>query len=159
MERKIVTVALCALLFALCFSAQAQQPGKKIGFLDTSTASASAMRLEAFWQEIRRLGWIQGKNITIEYRFAEYDNKRLPDLVADLVRLNVDVIVVVGTGAALAAKRATTTIPIVLTAVGNPVAAGLIVSLARPEGNVTGLSSFSPELDGKKAGGTEGRYP
>ena len=143
---------LCAMLFALCSMVEAQQTGKipRIGFLDTSTAAASAVRLETFWQEIRKLGWIQGKNITIEYRFAEQDNRRMPELAADLVRLKVDLIVVVGTSAALAAKSATTTIPIVLTAVGDPVAAGLIVSLARPEGNVTGLSSFSPELDGKR---------
>jgi putative tryptophan/tyrosine transport system substrate-binding protein len=145
-------LVLCALLFALCATAEAQQTGKiaRIGFLDTSTTAASAVRLEAFWQELRKLGWIQGKNIIVEYRFAEHDIKRLPELVADLVRLNVDVIVVVGTGAAVAAKSATTTIPIVLTAVGDPVAAGLIASLARPEGNVTGLSSFSPELGGKR---------
>jgi putative ABC transport system substrate-binding protein len=140
------------MLLALCASAEAQQTGKipRLGFLDTSTASASAIRMEAFWQELQKLGWIEGKNITVEYRFAEYDNKRLPELVADLVRLNVDVIVVVGTGAAVAAKSATTTIPIVLTAVGDPVAAGLIASLARPGGNVTGLSSFSTELGGKR---------
>jgi putative tryptophan/tyrosine transport system substrate-binding protein len=162
MKRRVISPTLstlpfalslaCALLLALSFPAAAQQAGKisRLGFLDTSTASASAVHLEAFWQEIRSLGWIQGKNIIVEYRFAEGDNKRLPELVADLVRLNVDVIVVVGTGAALAAKSATTTIPIVLTAVGDPVAAGLIASLARPEGNVTGLSSFSPELGGKR---------
>ena len=151
----ITRINVCLLLTVLLFTvspAQAQQPGKiaRIGFLDTSTAAASAVRLEAFWQEIRKLGWIEGKNITIEYRFAENDNKRLPELVADLVRLNVDVIVVVGTGAAVAAKSATTTIPIVLTAVGDPVAAGLIASLARPGGNITGLSNFAPELDGKR---------
>ena len=151
----ITRINVCLLLTVLLFTvspAQAQQPGKiaRIGFLDTSTAAANAVRLEAFWQEIRKLGWIEGKNITIEYRFAENDNKRLPELVADLVRLNVDVIVVVGTGAAVAAKSATTTIPIVLTAVGDPVAAGLIASLARPGGNITGLSNFAPELDGKR---------
>ena len=145
-------IPLCATLLALCVSAQAQQPGKipRIGFLDTSTASASAVRLEVFWQELRKLGYVEGKNITVEYRFAEQDSKRMPELAADLVRLNVDVIAVVGTGAAVAAKNATTTIPIVLTVVGDPVAAGLIVSLARPGGNVTGLSSFSPELGGKR---------
>jgi putative ABC transport system substrate-binding protein len=143
--------ALSALLFALSFPAESQQPAKipRIGFLDTSTASASAVRLKAFWQEIRKLGWIEGKNI-VEYRFAEQDNQRLPELVADLVRLNVDIIVVVGSGAAVAAKSATNTIPIVLAAVGDPVAAGLIASLARPEGNVTGVSALSPELGGKR---------
>ena len=152
MKKKITMLTLCALLFAPCFSVSAQQPGKlaRVGFLDTSTASASAVRLEAFWQEIRKLGWIEGKNITVEYRFAEQDNKRMPELAADLVRLKVDLIVVVGTGAAVAAKSATSTIPIVLTVVGDPVAAGLIASLARPGGNVTGLSGLSPELGGKR---------
>jgi len=152
MKKKVIGLALGALLFALSVSAHAQQTGRipRIGFLDTSTASASAVRLEAFWQGIRKLGWIEGKNITVEFRFAGNDNKRLPELVADLVRLNVDVIVVVGTGAAVAAKSATATIPIVLTAVGDPVAAGLIASLARPGGNITGLSNFTPELDGKR---------
>jgi putative ABC transport system substrate-binding protein len=146
---KIFVVAFSALLFALCLSVDAQQTGKKIGFLDTSTASASALRMEAFWQEMRNLGWIQGKSITVEYRFGEQDNKRMPELAADLVGLKVDLIVVVGTSAALAAKSATTTIPIVLTSVGDPVAAGLIASLARPGGNITGLSSFF-QLDGKR---------
>ena len=124
MKRKITILTLCAMLFALCFPPTAQQTGKipRIGFLDTSTASASAVRLEAFWQEMRKLGWIEGKNITIEYRFAEQENERIPELAADLVRLKVDLIVVVGTSAALAAKSATTTIPIVMTAVGDPVA-------------------------------------
>jgi putative tryptophan/tyrosine transport system substrate-binding protein len=139
-------LVLGALLLALCSFAEAQQAGKipRLGFLDTSTASASADRLEAFWQEIRKLGWIEGKNITIEYRFAENDPKRLPELVADLVRLKVDVIVVLGTGAAVAAKSATTTIPIVLTAVGDPVAAGLIASLARPGAMSPGSRVFHP---------------
>jgi putative ABC transport system substrate-binding protein len=139
-------------LLALCASAQAQQAGNipRLGFLDTSTASASAIRLEAFWREMRKLEWIQGKNITIEYRFGEQDNKRMPELAADLLRLKVDLIVVAGTSAALAAKSATTTIPIVLTATGDPVAAGLIASLARPGGNITGLSSLTPELGGKR---------
>ena len=147
-----IGLASCTLLFALCISAHAQQAGKiaRIGFLDTSTASASSLRLKAFWQEIDRLGWIQGKTLTVEYRFAEQDNKRVPELAADLVRRKVDLIAVVGTSAALAAKSAKTTIPIVFTGVGDPVAAGLIASLARPEGNVTGLSTLTPELEGKR---------
>jgi putative ABC transport system substrate-binding protein len=149
---KTIVVLLVGLTLASVRFAEAQQTGKifRIGILESSTASGSAVVWEVFRQEMRKLGWIEGINITIEYRFAEQDNKRLPELAADLVRLNVDVIVVVGTVAAVAAKSATTTIPIVLTAVGNPVAAGVIASLARPEGNVTGLSSFSPELDGKR---------
>ena len=132
--------------------ADAQQAGKifRIGFLDTSTASGSAVLLEAFRQELSKLGWIEGKNITIEYRFAEQKPERLPELAADLVRLKVDLIVVAGTPAALAAKKATTTIPIVMTNAGDPVGAGLVASLARPGGNVTGLSSLGPELNTKR---------
>ena len=130
----------------------AQQTGKifRIGFLDASTASGSAVLVEAFRQELSKLGWIEGKNITIEYRFAEEKPERLPELAADLVRLKVDLIVVSGTPAALAAKKATTTIPIVMTNAVDPVGAGLVASLARPGGNVTGLSSLSPELNTKR---------
>ena len=124
---------------------EAQQTGKifRIGFLDPSTASGSAVLVEAFRQELSKLGWIEGKNITIEYRFAEQKPERLPELAAELVRLKVDLIVVTGRPAALAAKRATTTIPIVMANAGDPVGAGLVASLARPGGNVTGLSSLA----------------
>ena len=151
-SNRAVLNLLCALLLALTVPAAAQQPKKvpRVGFLDSSTASASAVRVEAFWQELRKLGWIEGKNITVEYRFAEQKSERLPELAADLVGLKVDLIVVVGAGSALAAKSATTTIPIVLTVVGDPVGADLIASLARPGGNVTGLSSLSPELTTKR---------
>ena len=151
-SRGAFCVALCAVLFALCASAHAQQPGKifHIGFLDQSTASGSAVLVDAFRQELNKLGWIEGKNITIEYRFAEQKNERLPDLAADLVRLKVDLIVVAATPAALAAKSATTTIPIVMTTVADPVSAGLVASLARPGGNVTGISSLSVELNSKR---------
>ena len=106
--------------------------------------------MEAFRQELSKLGWIEGKNITIEYRFAEQKSERLPELAADLVRLKVDLIVVTRDAPALAAKKATTTIPIVMTNVGDPVGAGLVASLARPGGNVTGLSGLSPELNTKR---------
>ena len=98
MKKKITVLTLCAMLFALCSSADAQQTGKvlRIGFLDASTASGSAVLVEAFRQELSKLGWIEGKNITIEYRFAEQKNERLPELAADLVRLKVDLIVVTG---------------------------------------------------------------
>ena len=122
----------------------------RIGFLDPSTASGSAVLVEAFRQELSKLGWIEGKNITIEYRFAEQKNERLPELAADLVRLKVDLIVVTGTPAALAAKKATTTIPIVMANAADPVGAGLVASLARPGGNVTGLSGLAPELNTKR---------
>jgi putative ABC transport system substrate-binding protein len=133
-------------------AAQAQQPGKifRVGFLDNSTASSTAVLLEAFRQELRKLGWIEGKNIAIEYRFAEQKLERLPELAADLVRLKVDLIVTSGAPTPLAAKEATTTIPIVMTSSTDPVGAGLIASLARPGGNVTGLSGFAPELITKR---------
>ena len=151
-KRKITVLILCALLFALCGPVEAQQSGKvpRIGFLDNSTASGSAVLLEAFRQELRKLGWIEGKNITIEYRFAEQMPERLPELAADLVRLKVDLIVASATAPALAARNATTTIPIVMTIAADPVGAGLVASLARPGANVTGLSSLSPELSTKR---------
>src|SRR2546422_8423740 len=106
MRKMIVHLTLCAMLFALCFSAEAQQTGKifRIGFLDSSTASGMAGLLEAFRQELSKLGWIEGKNIAIEYRFGEQQNERLPELAVDLVRLKVDLIVVTGTPSVLAAK-------------------------------------------------------
>jgi putative tryptophan/tyrosine transport system substrate-binding protein len=152
MTKKVIGLALGALLFALSVSAEAQQTGKifRIGFLDPSTASGSAVLVEAFRQELTKLGWIEGKNITIECRFAEQNNERLPELAADLVRLKVDVIVVTGGNPALAAKKATTTIPIVMTGIVNPVVLGLVASLARPGGNVTGLANLSTELNSKR---------
>jgi putative ABC transport system substrate-binding protein len=152
MKRTTGVLALSAMLFALGSSASAQQTGKvfRIGFLDESTASGMAVLLEAFRQELSKLGWIEGKNIAFEYRFAEQKNERLPELAADLVRLKVDLIVVAGTIAALASKSATTTIPIVMSNAGDPVGAGLVASLARPGGNVTGNSGLSTELNTKR---------
>ena len=149
---KLVLYALCAMLFALCSSADTQQAGKvfHIGFLDNSTASGNAVALDAFRQELKKLGWIEGKNITIEYRFAEQKQERLLELAVDLVRLKVDLIVVTSAGPALAAKKATTTIPIVMTSSTNPIGTGLVASLARPEGNVTGLSGLANELNSKR---------
>ena len=106
--------------------------------------------MDAFRQELSKLGWIEGKNITIEYRFAEQKPERIPDLAADLVRLKVDLIVVTSTPVALAVKKATTTIPIVMASGLDPVAAGLVDSLARPGGNVTGLASLATELNTKR---------
>jgi len=132
--------------------ATAQQTGKvfRIGFLDISTASGSAALVDAFRQELTKLGWIEGKTINIEYRFAEQRSEHLPELAAELVRLKVDLIVATGGSSSLAAKRATTTIPIVMTNTGDPVALHLVTSLARPGGNVTGLSSLSPEVNSKR---------
>src|SRR5262245_28479281 len=152
MKGKITVLALCAMLLSLCASAEAQQPTRvfRIGFLDNSTASGIAVLVEAFRQELSKLGWIEGKNITIEDRFAEQKNERLPELAADLVRLKVDLIVVTSAVAALAAKKATNTIPIVMTTSQDPVASGLVASLARPGGNVTGLSGLANELNTKR---------
>ena len=115
-----------------------------------STASGSAVLLEASRQEMSKLGWIAGKNITIEYRFGEQRRDRLPELGADLVRLKVDLIVVTAGAAVLAAKGATTTIPIVMTNPADPVGEGMVASLARPGGNVTGVSSLAMELNTKR---------
>jgi putative tryptophan/tyrosine transport system substrate-binding protein len=152
MKRKIAVLTLCAMLFALCGSVGAQQTGKvfRIGFLDASTASGSAVLVEAFRQGLSKLGWIEGKNITIEYRFSDQKLDRLPELAADLVRLKADLIVVTDGLSALVVKKATTSIPIVMSAVGDPVGQGLVASLARPGGNITGLSTLNPELNGKR---------
>ncbi len=152
MFRRIVICLPLTVFLLTVSSAEAQQTGKifRIGFLDVSTASGSAVLLEAFRQELSKLGWIEGKNIAIEYRFAEQKNERLPELAAELVRLKVDLIVVFGGAEALAAKGATSTIPIVMTNVSDPVGAGLVASLARPGGNVTGLSSLSTQLNTKR---------
>jgi len=152
MKKKIAVLALCAMLFALCMSAEAQQTGKilRIGFLDNSTASSIAVFLESFRQELSKHGWIEGKNITIEYRFAEQKNERLPELAAELVRLKVDLIVTSGGTAPLAAKKATSIIPIVMTGSVDPVGSGLVATLARPGGNVTGYTGLTPELNTKR---------
>jgi len=152
MKRKITVLALSTMLFAICGSVEAQQTSKifKIGYLDNSTASGSAVLLDAFRQELSKLGWIEGKNITIEYRFAEQKTDRLPELAADLVRLKVDLIVVNSPPPALAAKGASSTIPIVMTTSTDPVGEGLVASLARPGGNVTGLSTLAAELNTKR---------
>jgi putative ABC transport system substrate-binding protein len=151
-NKKAFGLASAALLLALSFPADAQQIGKvaRIGFLDASTASGSAVLVAAFRQEMSKLGWTEGKNITIEYRFAEGKNDHLPELAADLVRLNVDLIVVTAGPPASAAKKATTTIPIVMTNSADPVGEGLVASLARPGGNVTGVSGLSVELNTKR---------
>jgi putative tryptophan/tyrosine transport system substrate-binding protein len=141
--------ALCSMLLAPCSSVDAQQAGKvfRIGWLDGGTAAGSAVLVNAFRQELSTLGWIEGKNITTEYRFVENKGSEpLRELAAELVRLKVDLIVVSGIGPALAAKKATTTIPVVMTRAGDPVGEGLVASLARPGGNVTGFSSLSYEI-------------
>jgi putative tryptophan/tyrosine transport system substrate-binding protein len=145
-------LAIFVLVVGCVGMAHAQQTGKvlRIGFLDNSTASGSAVLVESLRQELGKLGWIEGKNITIEYRFAEQKTDRLPELAADLVRLKVDLVVTVNTPSALAAKKATTSIPIVMANASDPVGAGLVVSLAQPGGNVTGFSGLASELNTKR---------
>jgi putative tryptophan/tyrosine transport system substrate-binding protein len=140
------------MLLSLSFPAEAQQAGKtfRIGLLDSGTASGSAVLVDAFRQELSKLGWIEGKNISVDYRFVEGQRERLAELAADLVRLKVDLIVVTGVQSALAAKKATTTMPIVFASAPDPVGLGLVASLARPGGNVTGLSTLTPELNTKR---------
>jgi putative ABC transport system substrate-binding protein len=152
-NRKWVGLFVIILTLMVCGArASAQQTEKifRIGLLDSSTASGMAVLLDAFRQELGKLGWIEGKNITIEYRFGEQKLERLPELAAELVRLKVDLIVVAGTPPALAAKKATTTIPIVIANTSDPVGEGLVASLARPGGNVTGFSALTTELNTKR---------
>src|ERR671925_642750 len=132
--------------------AEALQPAKvpRIGLLSPFSPSASTLWHQAFLQGLRHLGWVEGKNISIEYRYAEGRRDRLPDLAADLVRLKVDIIVASVNTDALVAKNATRTIPIVMASAGDPVATGLVDSLARPGGNITGLSQMAPEMAGKR---------
>jgi putative ABC transport system substrate-binding protein len=154
MKTKILFLAVCAVLFALCFPASAQQPEKipRIGYLSSFDPATESARSEAIRLALRDLGYIEGQNIAIEYRYAEGKLDRLPELAAELVRLKVDIIVVAGGGRSpRAAKNATKTIPIVMMGQGiDPVEAGLVESLARPGGNVTGITLLSRELVGKR---------
>ncbi len=151
---KVLSIALCALLFALCLPVHAQQAGKvyRIGYLSPLNPVTESTRAEAIRQALRELGYMEGQNIGIDYRYAEGKADRYPELAAELVRLKVDLIVVVGGGRLiLAAKNATETIPIVMgAAVIDPVKAGMVDSLARPRGNVTGVTNFQVELGGKR---------
>ena len=146
----IVTLALGTLLAPL--AADAQQAGKvaRIGYVGVSSASAVPHADEAFRHGLRDLGYVEGQNIAIEYRWAEGQLDRLPDLAAELVRLKVDVIVASSTPTALAAKNATRTIPIVFVTAGDPVGSGLVAGIARPGGNITGLSLLAPEIVAKQ---------
>ena len=148
----ILSILLVVVLLAVAVTTNAQQSGKifRIGFLERSTASGSAGLLTAFREEMSNLGWIEGKNITIEVRFADQKVERLPELAAELVRLKVDVIVTGGVAPTSFAKKATATIPIVFTQDPDPVGNGFVVSLARPGGNVTGNSALGTELNSKR---------
>jgi putative ABC transport system substrate-binding protein len=154
-KRKLGSFALCALLFALCHpveAQQAQQPKKmnRIGLLTVGSLSSNPHRLEALSQGLRAFGYVEGKNISIDRRAAQGKPDRLPSLAAELVRLNVDVIVTTGGISTRAAKEATNTIPIVMTQDNDPIGNGFVASLARPGGNITGLATFAPELTGKR---------
>jgi putative ABC transport system substrate-binding protein len=162
MKRRVISPTLstlpfalcltCALLFVLCFPAQGQQAKKvwRIGFLGFGSAAGYASRVNAMREGLRDLGYVEGKNIVIEYRWAEEKYDRLSNLAAELVSLKVDLIITHGTPGSRAAKQATTTIPIVIAAIGDAVEAGLVASLARPGGNITGSSFFMPELTAKR---------
>jgi putative ABC transport system substrate-binding protein len=145
-------IALLGGASAWPLAARAQQAGKlpTIGFLGASTPSAWNQWTAAFVQRLRELGWTEGRTIAIEYRWAELREERLAELAAELVRLKVDVIVTSGTPQVLAAKQATSVIPIVFAAAGDPVGNNLVASLARPGGNVTGLANLTPETGGKR---------
>jgi len=149
---KFCVLALNALFLAVCFSVQAQQPAKvwKIGVLVSTSRVLNASREDNLWQGLRQLGYVEGKNVVMEYRYADGQLDRLPRLASELVGLHVDILVVSGTRAAVAAKQATATIPIVLAGVGDPVQAGLVSSLSHPGSNVTGLSRLSPDFIGKR---------
>jgi putative tryptophan/tyrosine transport system substrate-binding protein len=152
MITKFLVWLLATLLLGTVFSAEAQQTAKvsRIGYLTAAPLSAIPQRIEAFRQGLRELGYVEEKNIIIEYRSPEGKRDRLPPLAAELVRLKVDVIVTGGPGATRPAKEATVTIPIVMAQDSDPVGNGFVASLARPGGNITGLSTLSPELSGKR---------
>jgi putative ABC transport system substrate-binding protein len=152
MNHKVIFFLLAASVLICFHPAEAQQPAKvlRIGCVFGASASSVAARTEAFRQGLRELGYVEGKNIVIEYRYAEGKLDRLPALAAELVRLKVDVIITSGPPVTRAAKEATNTIPIVMANEADPVGSGVIASLARPGGNITGLSQLSPELAGKR---------
>ena len=163
-SKNLKWVGIVAIAFVLAMSgavAQAQQPTKipRIGYLSAPCPSANPPRPEAFRQGLRELGYVEGKNIVIEWRSAEEKLDRLPALAAELVRLKVDIIVTAGPAATRAAKEATSTIPIVMANDPDPVGSGFVASLARPGGNITGLSNPSPGAKRKTTGAFEGDRP
>ena len=151
-KRKLSSFALCATLLALCLPAEAQQPTKvaRIGWVTFSSASSQSPGAEPFRREFRVLGYVEGKNVAFEYRYTEGKLDRLPAVADELVRLKVDVIVTASSASSLAAKNATRTIPIVFLNVSDPVAIGLVDSLARPGGNITGFTVMLAVLAGKR---------
>ncbi|HEV2055924.1 MAG TPA: ABC transporter substrate-binding protein [Methylomirabilota bacterium] len=152
MERRTFIGVIAGGLLAAPLPAEAQQAAKvpRIGFLGNSTAALEANLVGPFREGLRDLGYVEGRNILIEYRWAEGQYERFPALIAELIALKVDVIVTAGTPASLAVRKATTAIPLVFAAVGDPISVGLVASLARPGGNSTGLTAIAPELEGKR---------
>ncbi len=152
MKKKIVVSLVVVLMLASFHPANAQQSAKvpRIGFLGNSTADLEANLVGPFREGLRDLGYVEGRNILIEYRWAEGKYERFPALLAELIALKVEVIVTAGTPASLAVKKATASIPLVMIAVGDPIGTGLIASLARPGGNITGLTSIAADLEGKR---------
>jgi putative ABC transport system substrate-binding protein len=152
MRRKIFGLALSALLLALCFSAETQQQAKvpKVGWLGSGSSSGPGGNRVVFQQVLREIGYVEGKTIVFEHRFADNKLDRLPALADELVLLKVDILLTSSTNEALAAKNATKTIPIVFLGGGDPVAAGLVDSLARPGGNITGFTPIAPVIVGKR---------
>jgi putative tryptophan/tyrosine transport system substrate-binding protein len=149
MRRPVFRLTLCSILITLCSLGEAQQPNRipRLGILRTGAPPDPLM--DALRQGLRELGYIEGKNVLVEYRWAQGKNEQLAELAANLVQIKVDVIIAAGPGPILAAKQATSTIPIVMPVVINPVGSGLVESLARPGGNLTGLASQTDELPGK----------
>src|SRR6266478_6196458 len=152
MNKKILVSMLAVVIVAFVHLAEAQQPKKlhRIAFLLGGPSSFYSARIDVFKQGLKELGWIEGKNIAIEYRYAEGKADRLPALAAELVGLKVDVILATAIPSVLAVKKVSATIPIVLVGVSDPVASGIVASLSRPGGNITGLTLLAPELSGKR---------
>jgi putative ABC transport system substrate-binding protein len=151
LTRAALTVGFVLSFLATPLAAEAQPGGKVpiIGFLEATTPAMGQPIREAFRQALQQHGWVEGRNVIVEYRSAEGRNERFPEMAAEVVRLNVSVIVVSGEPMIIAAKQATSTIPIVMAAVGDPVGRGFVASLARPGGNITGVSNLAVEMTGK----------
>ena len=152
MTQRVFGLAVAALLFAVCFPAEAQQANKtrRVGFLIASSATEQQLRLEAFRQALRELGYVEGKNIALEVRSGEGKADLLPNAAAELVRLKIDAIVTGGVSSTRAAKKATSTVPIIMTQDNDPVGSGFVTSLAHPGANITGLSNSGGDLGGKR---------
>jgi putative tryptophan/tyrosine transport system substrate-binding protein len=161
MSAKFLWLLVSALLFAVGSRVEAQQPKKvpRIGYLAAVSDSADAPRLAAFRRGLRDLGYVEGQNIIVEYRHEDRDFERLPDIAAELIRLQVDVIVAVTTNAAIAVKKTTGTIPVVFMGVTDPIASGLVQTLAQPGGNITGVTNMAAALTGKRLEFLKGAVP